>query len=158
MGASTSWKPQGLSRPVQGLLYLMGCDAVWISEQDRLLGLLDSEVRTMIFRREIPNDNAALPRTPHSTSTTPHYAVISVSCYFLPLAPTCFPQLPVLEHSNLLLIFVVPSIMLYSSEISPTRCNNCVFILRNGFTLPLLDSALSLWRLCLSTVVLADII
>ena len=23
--------------------------------------------------------------------------------------------------------------MLYSSEISPTRCNNCVFILRNGF-------------------------
>ena len=33
------------------------------------------------------------------------------------------------------LIFVVPSIMLYSSEISPTICNNCVFILRNGFTL-----------------------
>ena len=25
--------------------------------------------------------------------------------------------------------------LLYSSEISPTRCNNCVFILRNGFTL-----------------------
>ena len=25
------------------------------------------------------------------------------------------------------LIFVVPSIMLYSSEISPTRCNNCFF-------------------------------
>jgi CRISPR/Cas system CMR subunit Cmr4 (Cas7 group RAMP superfamily) len=24
---------------------------------------------------------------------------------------------------------------LYSSEISPTRCNNCVFILCNGFTL-----------------------
>ena len=33
------------------------------------------------------------------------------------------------------LIFVVPSIMLYSSEIIPTRCNNCVFNLRNGFTL-----------------------
>ena len=33
------------------------------------------------------------------------------------------------------LIFVVPSIMLHSSEISPTRCNNYVFILRNGFTL-----------------------
>ena len=33
------------------------------------------------------------------------------------------------------LIFVVPCIMLYSSEISPTRCNNCVFILCNGFTL-----------------------
>ena len=32
-------------------------------------------------------------------------------------------------------ISVVPSIMLYSSEISPTRCNNCVFIPRNGFTL-----------------------
>ena len=32
-------------------------------------------------------------------------------------------------------IFVVPSIMLYSSEISPTGRNNCVFILRNGFTL-----------------------
>ena len=25
------------------------------------------------------------------------------------------------------LIFVVPSIMLYSGEVSPTRCNNCVF-------------------------------
>ena len=25
--------------------------------------------------------------------------------------------------------------MLYSTEISPIRCNNCVFILRNGFTL-----------------------
>ena len=24
---------------------------------------------------------------------------------------------------------------IHSSEISPTRCNNCVFILRNGFTL-----------------------
>ena len=33
------------------------------------------------------------------------------------------------------MIFVVPSIMLYCSEISPTRRNNCVFILRNGFTL-----------------------
>ena len=32
------------------------------------------------------------------------------------------------------LIFVVPCIMLYSGEISPTRCNYCVFI-RNGFTL-----------------------
>ena len=39
--------------------------------------------------------------------------------------------------------WVVPSICTgfvntcptYSSEISPTRCNNCVFILRNGFTL-----------------------
>ena len=33
------------------------------------------------------------------------------------------------------LIFVVPSIMLYSSEMSPTRRNNWFFILRNGFTL-----------------------
>ena len=32
-------------------------------------------------------------------------------------------------------IFVVPNIMLCSSEINPTRCNNCVYILRNGFTL-----------------------
>ena len=36
---------------------------------------------------------------------------------------------------TIFLLFVVPSIMLYSSEISTTRCNNCVFILRNGFTL-----------------------
>ena len=28
---------------------------------------------------------------------------------------------------SLHLIFVVPCIMLYSGEISPTRCNNCVF-------------------------------
>ena len=38
-------------------------------------------------------------------------------------------------QSSNFLIFVVLSIMLYSSEISPTRCNICVFILRNGFTL-----------------------
>ena len=41
---------------------------MWLSEQDRLLGLLDPEVRNTIFRWEIPNNNAALPRTPHSTS------------------------------------------------------------------------------------------
>ena len=41
------------------------------------------------------------------------------------------------------LMFVVPSIMLYSSEISPTRCNNCVFILRNGFTLHVSDDNLT---------------
>ena len=48
------------------------------------------------------------------------------------------PKVTVWETEFILpkfLIFVVPSIMLYSSEISPTRCNNCVFILRNGFTL-----------------------
>ena len=39
------------------------------------------------------------------------------------------------EEDKFFFIFVVPCIMLYSSEISPTRCNNCVFILRNGFTL-----------------------
>ena len=33
------------------------------------------------------------------------------------------------KQTAIFLIFVVPSIMLYSSEISPTRCNNCVFIL-----------------------------
>jgi len=43
---------------------------VWLREQDRLLGLLDPEERNIIFRREIPNGNAALPRTPHSTSTS----------------------------------------------------------------------------------------
>jgi hypothetical protein len=44
-------------------------------------------------------------------------------------------KLPVFITKAESLIFVVPSIMLYSSEISPTRCNSCVFILRNGFTL-----------------------
>ena len=39
-----------------------------------------------------------------------------------------------LPYGFFFLIFVVPSIMLYIGEISPTRCNNCVFI-RNGFTL-----------------------
>ena len=33
------------------------------------------------------------------------------------------------------LIFVVPCIMLYSGEISPTRCNNCVFFSAMVFTL-----------------------
>jgi hypothetical protein len=31
------------------------------------------------------------------------------------------------------LIFVVPCIILIVCEISPTRCNNCIFILRNSF-------------------------
>ena len=30
---------------------------------------------------------------------------------------------------------VLKNVFLDSSEISSTRCNNCVFILRNGFTL-----------------------
>ena len=30
-------------------------------------------------------------------------------------------------HPVIYLIFVVPCIRLYSGEISPTRCNNCVF-------------------------------
>ena len=35
---------------------------------------------------------------------------------------------PMFVYSNtFFLIFVVPCIMLYSGEISPTRCNNCVF-------------------------------
>jgi len=36
------------------------------------------------------------------------------------------------KNKTLKLIFVVTCIMLYSSEISPTRCNNCGFILHNG--------------------------
>ena len=37
-----------------------------------------------------------------------------------------FPNIEdILQLRNL--IFVVPCIMLYSCEISPTRCNNCVF-------------------------------
>jgi len=28
MGSSTSWKPEGLSRPVMGLLYLLLCDVI----------------------------------------------------------------------------------------------------------------------------------
>ena len=31
------------------------------------------------------------------------------------------------KHTSINLIFVVPGIMLYSCEISPTRCNKCVF-------------------------------
>jgi len=50
-------------------------------------------------------------------------------------------------HNEILcLIFVVPSIMLYSSEISPTRCNNCVFILRSGFILHVLLLAPFTWQ------------
>ena len=38
-----------------------------------------------------------------------------------------FPLIWTSSNLRLNLIFVVPSIMLYSGEISPTRCNNCVF-------------------------------
>ena len=32
-------------------------------------------------------------------------------------------------------VYLLLQTALHSSEISPTRCTNCVFILRNGFTL-----------------------
>ena len=70
---------------------------------------------------------------------------------------SCGPLQPFVVEKNLLLaklhvvtaygqinlIFVVVSIMLYRSEISPTRCNNCVFILRIGFTLHVLGDNLT---------------
>jgi len=58
------------------------------------------------------------------------------------ISGTLFTVVNNLEICFLYLIFVVPSIMLYCSEISPTRCYNCVFILRNGFTLHVSDHAL----------------
>jgi hypothetical protein len=70
----------------------MGCDALWLSEQDRPLGLLDPEVRTMFFRRETPNDNAALPTTPHSTSSSwfiSKYDCAHVCCTSTNIYPTC---------------------------------------------------------------------
>ena len=42
------------------------------------------------------------------------------------IAPPCF-GLHKQSSGSSYLIFVVPCITLYSGEISPTRCNNCVF-------------------------------
>ena len=78
-----------------------------------------------------------------------HHILLSVvACLSVPY----FPHYPIngtifrkelLNIKFLNLIFVVPSIMLYSSEISPKICNNCVFILRNGFTLHVLGDNLT---------------
>ena len=63
---------------------------------------------------------------------------MSYLCYIQNALPKCGllnKTVLTFVKNHIFLIFVVPSIVLYSSEISPTRCNNCVFILRNGFTL-----------------------
>ena len=92
--------------------------------------------------------------SPHPPTHTPYILKIASGTLSSPRMPTPskrshsfrFPQTeptttlsspPCAPHRapEIYLIFVVPSIMLYSSEISPTSCNNCVFILRNGFTL-----------------------
>ena len=62
-------------------------------------------------------------------------SVLLNTCIQYRAALTAVRKATVVINFTLFLIFVVPSIMLYSSEIGPTRCNNCVFILRNGFTL-----------------------
>ena len=68
----------------------------------------------------------------HSLQVQSWSAVFQLPIACMPRGKCCFSVWWVV---SVFLIFVVPSIMLYSSEISPTRCNNCVFILRNGFTL-----------------------
>ena len=69
--------------------------------------------------------------------------------FFSPLPAVCciyfstYIFLTSLSHFLNFYYFLFPTVKEYfltlsnkiSSEISPTRCNNCVFILRNGFTL-----------------------
>ena len=71
-----------------------------------------------------------LPYMTHSNNTN-SFNVLTIITYLKLLVKIYSERL----SKGFFLIFVVPSIMLHSSEISPTRCDNCVFILRNGFTL-----------------------
>ena len=48
------------------------------------------------------------------------------------LKPSRLP--PTLHKCQMHLLCIFPTMVAFSSEISPTRCNNCDFILRNGFT------------------------
>ena len=47
--------------------------------------------------------------------------------FLQPSVTLIFSPTPSAQTQSKNLIFVVPCIMLYSGEISPTRCNNCVF-------------------------------
>ena len=54
---------------------------------------------------------------------------------FLPLNLTIIEIYRLTSPCDFFLFICFLNMCIDSSEISPTRCNNCVFILRNGFTL-----------------------
>ena len=72
-------------------------------------------------RDEITCQANELPHCPVIVHITPR----PVKICLLFSEDNLFPLYGIRLHSYFL-VFVVPSIMLYSSEISPTRCNNCV--------------------------------
>jgi hypothetical protein len=89
------------------------------------------------FRRTVEKIQVLLKSSNNNGDFTRRhiYNYDNISLSFLRIRNISDKFVEKLEIQILYLIFVVPSIMLYSSEISPTRCNNCVFIHRNGFTL-----------------------
>jgi len=114
---------------------LCGC------EQDRLLGLLDPEVRNKIFRRQIPNGNA-LPRTLHSTRTLrfiskhdrAHVCYTSTNIY-----QTCLgvgnitPSLPTNSFLGAFAVLRKAAFSFMSSRLSD-RMDNSTSTRRDGFS------------------------
>ena len=76
----------------------------------------------------------SFPNSLNKISFTPKRKVSSCSAnfhkthhfqlHYMQISHTEFYQIWII---NVEIIFVVPSIMLYSSEIIPTRCNNCIY-------------------------------
>ena len=58
---------------------------------------------------------------------TPSRPEVRDEWVYISAAPICLIEVDT-NKFTLNSIFVVPCIMLCSSEISPTRCNNCVFL------------------------------
>ena len=97
--------------------------------------------RSVMVQQNVQNERINTQLHKHAYYTAIYILYL---CYYSTLClPTCSVHIELLMMGAFdietcrafYLIFVVPCIMFYSSEVSPTRCNNCVFILRNGFTL-----------------------
>ena len=115
--------------------------------------MLDSDLnksnkKTVVFLCRQILFPLAFIRRPISPTTTTFllFSLCSSSAFNLQSRPTFQRETPhtiiitrPLLHKRIILFvslsLVVTTYISCSSEISPTRCNNCVFILRNGFTL-----------------------
>jgi len=80
MGASTSWDPEGLSRPVMGLLYLF---TIYFSRQDQ-----PSSVRGLIHYRSSRERERPLFAVKEASLPSPLSSRVLIPCIFFCVAGT----------------------------------------------------------------------
>ena len=111
-----------ITRPVCWLPYYLAVNRLGLSGRILLHLCCTSEPSWIVVGLTLPSPvlNRVAIDSCHMASS--HYLQQN------PLRDNCI--YPPVTYSTIFerhLIFVVPCIMLYSGEISPTRCNNCVF-------------------------------